>query len=89
MAEEADRGGQEPPQAEIRTFLIADVRGYVRVGSAPQAAVVVGLVAVGRRDGLRPGPVFNPGGIDLVSRRVKNYQHSPQWGLLVDQLWVR
>ena len=25
----------------------------------------------------------------LVSRRVGNYQYSPQWGPLVDQLWVR
>jgi len=30
-----------------------------------------------------------PTGIDLVSRRVKNYEHNPQWGMLVDQLWVR
>jgi YVTN family beta-propeller protein len=34
-------------------------------------------------------PVTTPTGIDLVSHRVKNYQHNPQWGLLVDQLWVR
>ena len=32
---------------------------------------------------------LTPTGIDLVSRRVKNYQHNPQFGLLVDQLWVR
>ena len=31
---------------------------------------------------------LTPTGIDLVSRRVKNYQHNPQYGLLVDQLWV-
>ena len=27
--------------------------------------------------------------IDFVSERVGNYQRSPQWGLLYDQLWVR
>jgi hypothetical protein len=26
--------------------------------------------------------------VDLVSRRVGNYEFSPQWGTLVDQLWV-
>jgi hypothetical protein len=25
----------------------------------------------------------------LVSRRVGNYQYNPQWGPLLDQLWVR
>ena len=28
-------------------------------------------------------------GIDFLSRRVKNYEHNPQYGLLIDQLWVR
>jgi peptide/nickel transport system substrate-binding protein len=27
--------------------------------------------------------------IDFVSRRVGNYQYNPQWGALLDQLWVR
>ena len=27
--------------------------------------------------------------VDMVSRRVGNYQFSPQWGVLPDQLWVR
>ena len=34
-------------------------------------------------------PLFNPTGIDFLSRRVKNYEHNPQYGLLIDQLWVR
>jgi peptide/nickel transport system substrate-binding protein len=29
-----------------------------------------------------------PEGIDLVSRRVGNYQHNPQWGIILSQLWV-
>ena len=28
-------------------------------------------------------------GVDTVSKRVGNYQHSVQWGMLLDQLWVR
>jgi ABC-type transport system substrate-binding protein len=34
-------------------------------------------------------PLTNPRGIDLVSPRVGNYQYNPQWGALIDQLWVR
>jgi peptide/nickel transport system substrate-binding protein len=34
-------------------------------------------------------PLFNPNAIDLVSRRVGGVQRSPQWGVLLDQLWVR
>jgi peptide/nickel transport system substrate-binding protein len=34
-------------------------------------------------------PVTNPGTIDVVSRRVGNYQYNPQSGVLLDQLWVR
>lgn len=31
----------------------------------------------------------NPVGIDFLSSRVGNAQHNPQWGLLLDQVWVR
>jgi len=34
-------------------------------------------------------PLTNPRIIDLVSPRVGNYQYNPQWGALIDQLWVR
>ncbi|HYV00767.1 MAG TPA: methyltransferase domain-containing protein, partial [Actinomycetota bacterium] len=33
--------------------------------------------------------LVNPVGVDLVSERVGNYERNPQWGLLLDQLWVR
>ena len=33
-------------------------------------------------------PLLVPEGIDLVSRRVGNYQHNPQWGVILSQLWV-
>ena len=37
-----------------------------------------------------PWPVMTSGiGVDTVSKRVGNYQHSVQWGMLLDQLWVR
>jgi YVTN family beta-propeller protein len=31
----------------------------------------------------------NPIGLDFVSVRVGNYQYNPQWGILLDQLWVQ
>jgi class 3 adenylate cyclase len=33
-------------------------------------------------------PLLVPQGIDLVSRRVGNYQHNPAWGIILSQLWV-
>ena len=27
--------------------------------------------------------------LGLVSKRVGNYQYNPQWGVLLNQLWVR
>jgi peptide/nickel transport system substrate-binding protein len=29
-----------------------------------------------------------PQGVDLVSKRVDNYQHNPLWGVILSQLWV-
>jgi peptide/nickel transport system substrate-binding protein len=34
-------------------------------------------------------PLVIPQDLDLVSPRVRNYQHSPVWGILLDQLWVQ
>jgi peptide/nickel transport system substrate-binding protein len=34
-------------------------------------------------------PLVNARQLDSVSRRVGNYQYNPQWGILLDQLWVR
>jgi peptide/nickel transport system substrate-binding protein len=34
-------------------------------------------------------PLFTQQSATLLSKRVGNYQFSPQWGPLLDQLWVR
>jgi peptide/nickel transport system substrate-binding protein len=34
-------------------------------------------------------PTHTPNDLDLVSKRVGNYQHHPLFGVLIDQLWVR
>jgi peptide/nickel transport system substrate-binding protein len=34
-------------------------------------------------------PTYNRSNVDFVSERVGNYQYHPQWGVLLDQLWVK
>ena len=34
-------------------------------------------------------PTVIPNEVDLISRRVGDYQYNPVWGVLLDQLWVR
>jgi peptide/nickel transport system substrate-binding protein len=34
-------------------------------------------------------PLVNPKAVDVLAERVGNYQFSPQFGVLLDQLWVR
>ena len=34
-------------------------------------------------------PLYTFNSADFVSRRVGNYQYNPQWGVLLDQLWVK
>lgn len=34
-------------------------------------------------------PLTNPVFVDFVSARVGNYQHNPEFGILLDQLWVQ
>jgi YVTN family beta-propeller protein len=34
-------------------------------------------------------PLFTPQRANIVSKRVRNYQYNPMWGVLLDQLWVR
>lgn len=33
--------------------------------------------------------ILNAAGLELTSKRVANYQRNPQFGVLIDQLWVR
>jgi peptide/nickel transport system substrate-binding protein len=34
-------------------------------------------------------PTYNRKSVDFLAKRVGNYQYHPQWGPLIDQLWVR
>ena len=34
-------------------------------------------------------PLYNPRNVVFVSRRLGNLQSNPEWGILIDQLWVR
>ena len=35
------------------------------------------------------GPAREPRSVVVVSRRVGNVQFNPEWGTLIDQLWVK
>ncbi len=34
-------------------------------------------------------PTHTSKGLSFVSKRIGNYQYNPEWGVLVDQFWVR
>jgi peptide/nickel transport system substrate-binding protein len=34
-------------------------------------------------------PAYHRSNVDFVSKRLGNYQDNPQWGLLLDQVWVK
>jgi len=56
----------------------------------PDAAVGMWRAIERRLVDLAPWvPLFTPWGADIVSKRVRNYQYNPAWGILLDQLWVR
>jgi peptide/nickel transport system substrate-binding protein len=56
----------------------------------PQRAAAAWAAVDRRVMSLAPvAPMYVQRFVDLVSRRAGNYQFSPQWGVLVDQLWVR
>jgi peptide/nickel transport system substrate-binding protein len=40
-------------------------------------------------DNVAAVPLYVPQSITVLSRRVGNYEYNPQWGPLVDQLWIR
>jgi hypothetical protein len=33
--------------------------------------------------------MYNGQNVSFVSKRVGNFEYNPQWGVLLDQLWVR
>jgi ABC-type transport system substrate-binding protein len=34
-------------------------------------------------------PAYNRSDVNVVSKRVGNFQYNPQWGVLLSQLWVK
>jgi peptide/nickel transport system substrate-binding protein len=34
-------------------------------------------------------PLVTPKTVDILSKRVGNFQFNPMWAMLIDQLWVR
>jgi ABC-type transport system substrate-binding protein/streptogramin lyase len=65
-------------------------RAANRQTSSPQEAARLWVATERRLAASVPAvPLYNPAHLDFVSRRVGNYQYNPQWGPLLDQLWVR
>jgi ABC-type transport system substrate-binding protein len=59
--------------------------------SAQAGTALQGWTAIDRSvvDDAVDVPISNSLEADLVARRVGGFQYNPQWGVLVDQLWVR
>ena len=34
-------------------------------------------------------PTYTRSNVDLIAKRVGNFQYNPQWGVLLSQLWVQ
>ena len=74
---------------DARTELL--MRRGLRLQGADDAAADAAWARADQRvvDHAAAVPLLNPKQIDLVSRRVGNHQYHTQWGVLLDQLWVR
>jgi hypothetical protein len=65
------------------------VRGRVHVGHPGQGKCPLGN---GRRQITDAAPwatYATERDVDLVSKRLHNYEFNPVWGILVDQAWLR
>jgi YVTN family beta-propeller protein len=69
----------------------ATVRGALAADESTSPAAA-GLWANADRQFTAQAPMVSlvtPSTIDFVSHRVGNYEYNPEWGALLDQLWVR
>jgi len=84
-----DRGGQggrvDRAQGSGAKFLVEAAFGEDRQAEACFGEALLRGKAVDRQDFGGPEPV----GVDLVSKRLRNYEFNPVWDLLVDQAWLR
>ena len=84
-----DRGGQggrvDRAQGSGAKFLVEAAFGEDRQAEACFGQPLLRGKAVDRQDFGGPEPV----GVDLVSKRLRNYEFNPVWDLLVDQAWLR
>jgi YVTN family beta-propeller protein len=69
----------------------ARIRRALRLQAADPSASGPAWAAIDRAvvDRAALVPINNPRDLEFTSRRVGNYQFNPQWGVLLDQLWVR
>ena len=75
------------------------LRSLTRQGDGPRHRPAVAgssgrdtALAADRAEILAQAPVVptdNRRNVDFLSKRVGNYQYNPQWGVLLEQLWLR
>ena len=87
--------GRGDPRISLSGFCSRQLDAKVRRATAVQAQnreAAARLWAGADRDVTNSAPLvpaYTPRNVDLVSKRVGNYQHHPLFGVLLDQLWVR
>ena len=71
--------------------LDAEIRSAVSLQSRDQTSAASAWAKIDREATGTAAvvPMFTPRSVDLVSKRVGNYQHHPLFGVLLDQLWVK
>jgi YVTN family beta-propeller protein len=69
----------------------ARIRRALRIQATDRDAAVQLWVGIERElvDQAPWVPLYTPRPADFVSKRVRNYQYNPEFGILLDQLWVR
>jgi peptide/nickel transport system substrate-binding protein len=80
--------GPEP----ATTFCDPKLDRLVRSAKEAQGTAAVTLWQAADRDAVDQAawaPLTNELGVDVIGAGVGNYQHNPQTGILLDQLWVR
>jgi peptide/nickel transport system substrate-binding protein len=83
--------GDNPNTAEFCSReLEGKIERALRLQATDPAAAGPAWAAVDRQivDDAPAIPLLVPQGIDLVSKRVSNYQHNPTLGAVLSQLWV-
>jgi YVTN family beta-propeller protein len=86
----ANQNSNNPSQTCNRRIDQAVERASTLQTTAPAASNTAWTAADRLVTNIAPWvPLLNPRRVVVVSRRVHNLQSNPQWGILIDQIWVK